>query len=348
MSNVKIIFEAVTQQAVAGIASVNRALDQTSRDAGDASRALAGTSQETNTLTTQVNQLSKAQDENAKKAAATKIETTGAKETLKDAAKASALLTAELVLLQKAFDLAREAAVSMGRTDVVIKIDAMTSSFNAAKEAVLSLPIAGRGIIDWFGDAAEGASNLFKLYGALAIQMKIWTGEITQAEGAQLAYNLVNAEQIELLNQLSGKLDAVTTATELLRAANRKNYDDYRASLQSGYVAWATAQAQQAGIEIPPTKDIGGRGSTGKAVVIGTGAQPEVFVPDGPGSFYPRGEGMPGGWGGGQTIIQNITVNVPVQNFLGSRGDANRLGTQLAPILARGMGSIPNGGLVGG
>jgi len=51
------------------------------------------------------------------------------------------------------------------------------------------------------------------------------------------------------------------------------------------------------------SRDSGGRGSPGMAYMIGTGAQPEVFVPDQPGTFYPRGEGM-----GGSKVTQNIYV----------------------------------------
>lgn len=51
------------------------------------------------------------------------------------------------------------------------------------------------------------------------------------------------------------------------------------------------------------SRDSGGRGKKGMAYAIGSGAQPEVFVPDAPGTFYPRGEGM-----GGGGVRQNIYV----------------------------------------
>ncbi|MEO8224133.1 MAG: phage tail length tape measure family protein [Gammaproteobacteria bacterium] len=53
------------------------------------------------------------------------------------------------------------------------------------------------------------------------------------------------------------------------------------------------------------TRDSGGRGMPGHAYAIGTGAQPEVYVPDTAGEFFPRGEGM---GGGGVKINQNIYV----------------------------------------
>jgi hypothetical protein len=48
------------------------------------------------------------------------------------------------------------------------------------------------------------------------------------------------------------------------------------------------------------TKDSGGRGSAGSAYMIGTGAQPEMFVPDSAGTFYPRDQ-----WSGGNGGVNN-------------------------------------------
>lgn len=50
------------------------------------------------------------------------------------------------------------------------------------------------------------------------------------------------------------------------------------------------------------SRDSGGRGSPGMAYMIGTGAQPEMFVPDVPGQFIPAGA-----MGGGK-VTQNIYV----------------------------------------
>ena len=51
------------------------------------------------------------------------------------------------------------------------------------------------------------------------------------------------------------------------------------------------------------SRDRGGRGQPGVAYSIGRGAQPEVYVPDQPGTFYPRGE-----MGGVGQVTQNISV----------------------------------------
>lgn len=55
------------------------------------------------------------------------------------------------------------------------------------------------------------------------------------------------------------------------------------------------------------TKDSGGRGRPGMAYAIGTGAQPEMFVPDTAGTFVPRDQWM----GGGQTVVQNFNIEAP-------------------------------------
>lgn len=52
-----------------------------------------------------------------------------------------------------------------------------------------------------------------------------------------------------------------------------------------------------------PSRDSGGRGSPGHAYRIGIGAQPETFVPDRPGSFYPR-----------QSMQSNVTVKPQIIN----------------------------------
>lgn len=52
---------------------------------------------------------------------------------------------------------------------------------------------------------------------------------------------------------------------------------------------WIGALATAAGSFFGGTRDAGGRGEAGMAYAIGTGAQPELFVPDSAGTFIPRG-----------------------------------------------------------
>jgi len=59
-------------------------------------------------------------------------------------------------------------------------------------------------------------------------------------------------------------------------------------------------------------RDSGGRGSPGQVYAIGTGAQPELFVPDSAGSFYPRGSG-----GGLSVAIHQTVINQnPTADFV--------------------------------
>lgn len=57
--------------------------------------------------------------------------------------------------------------------------------------------------------------------------------------------------------------------------------------------------------EISGSKDSGGSGSAGETYMIGTGAQPELFVPNTSGTFYPNADQM---MGGGVTV-QSLTIN---------------------------------------
>src|SRR5690606_13784187 len=60
------------------------------------------------------------------------------------------------------------------------------------------------------------------------------------------------------------------------------------------------------------SRDEGGRGRRGHAYMIGTGAQPELFVPDTAGTFSPAGE-----WMGGRS--QKVTQNIYVQGRIDQR-----------------------------
>lgn len=67
---------------------------------------------------------------------------------------------------------------------------------------------------------------------------------------------------------------------------------------------WMDKISGWAGTIFGGSRDRGGRGRAGMAYAIGTGAQPEVYVPDSSGTFYPGGDF--GGRGGG--VNQYITV----------------------------------------
>lgn len=58
------------------------------------------------------------------------------------------------------------------------------------------------------------------------------------------------------------------------------------------------------------SRDSGGRGRRGEPVMIGRRAQPEMFVPDTAGDFYPFDQWS--GGGGGRGVVQNIYTDGPV------------------------------------
>lgn len=80
------------------------------------------------------------------------------------------------------------------------------------------------------------------------------------------------------------------------------------------------------------SRDSGGRGRRGSPVMIGTGAQPEVFVPDSPGTFYPAGA-YPGMGGGGVTQVFKYERPPTERTVRQQQRDATR-GLQLAARLS--------------
>lgn len=83
------------------------------------------------------------------------------------------------------------------------------------------------------------------------------------------------------------------------------------------------AATAAAGANFSGPRDRGGHGSPGMAYAIGTGAQPELFVPSTAGEFYPAGE-----WGG--TVNNYFTIQAP-------QGTVSRqTQSQIAAAAARG------------
>jgi hypothetical protein len=76
-----------------------------------------------------------------------------------------------------------------------------------------------------------------------------------------------------------------------------------------------------------PSRDTGGRGFPGQPVLIGAGAQPELFVPDSPGRFVPADKL------GGDTIENNFNFTVQAPTGTISRATQQ----QIAASVARGM-----------
>lgn len=84
------------------------------------------------------------------------------------------------------------------------------------------------------------------------------------------------------------------------------------------------------------SRDSGGRGEPGKAYTIGTGAQPEMFVPDQPGTFIPAGDMKP------QVTVRPQVINVrdpsEIPNALQS-GDGEQA---IINVIARNPSTVRN------
>ena len=72
-----------------------------------------------------------------------------------------------------------------------------------------------------------------------------------------------------------------------------------------------------------PSRDSGGRGRAGQAYAIGTGAQPELFIPDRAGTFIPAGAG-------GMQVNNNFTI-------MASGPLSQRTELQIAAAASRGV-----------
>lgn len=97
----------------------------------------------------------------------------------------------------------------------------------------------------------------------------------------------------------------------------------------------AVASTSGAGVSFP--MDSGGQGAAGDAFLIGTGAQPELFVPQTSGQFIPKQQILAGMSGGGVTIG---SVNVVVKENKGesSAEQANKI----SKAITREMKSLIN------
>jgi hypothetical protein len=78
-----------------------------------------------------------------------------------------------------------------------------------------------------------------------------------------------------------------------------------------------------------PSRDMGGRGVAGQPYLIGTGAQPELFIPDTAGTFVPNAGGQ------NVSIYNNVTVQAP-QGRLSRESDL-QLRTSLASATNEGI-----------
>lgn len=88
-----------------------------------------------------------------------------------------------------------------------------------------------------------------------------------------------------------------------------------------------------------PLRDNGGRGRRGLAYLIGTGAQPEMFVPDQAGEFYPADQ-----LGGGDTYQINLNVTPDELREQGLMDRAERFADQFKRAVRRDGGGLAGNG----
>lgn len=84
------------------------------------------------------------------------------------------------------------------------------------------------------------------------------------------------------------------------------------------------------------SRDSGGRGEPGKAYMIGTGAQPEMFVPDTPGSFIPRDQLTP------QVTVTPQIINVKDPSEIPSAMQSREGEQAILNVITRNPSTIRN------
>src|SRR3990167_179868 len=128
---------------------------------------------------------------------------------------------AELKWLEQGFKAASENAAEMGRADVVDSIAAMGDELTDLRHALLEVPLAGRDVLDWFGDAAEGATGWARLTQALAIKYELAPGAIDQETA------VARANQIAVEGNQQAQLDA-QASMDLWQGVSDRASDGFR------------------------------------------------------------------------------------------------------------------------
>lgn len=138
----------------------------------------------------------------------------------------------------------------------------------------------------------------------LAEQRKIDAETLRLTEAQTSAESLASAaEQVNAINGVSASIDSATQSYMAMAAAAYKAAAAAKSIPGAGTSGGGSAGS---GTTVPPA-DSGGAGIAGQPYMIGTGAQPEIFVPTTNGTFIPNADkkGMIGG------VTYNIVVNNP-------------------------------------
>lgn len=184
---------------------------------------------------------------------------------------ATGLVTQGFEIYGKVIETVRGSAERLGRTDLPNALDQAAFSGQRLADSLMDIkvPTTGltaifpqlvgtvkdltggmidlrsRSVIDWFTDAANGANNLFHVIGALGIQFKISTGQISYEAGAKelnaMMTDYAAEKDKKLKDDKQSLIDATKADTEAQRKLQQaigdtKSYRTYEDSVKSAKV----------------------------------------------------------------------------------------------------------------
>lgn len=173
---------------------------------------------------------------------------------------------------------------------MLLKLSAITAAIMLAIEAVQRL----QRFLNEVGNAAQDAAN--------KIAPLTQSGQVTQQNVRDQMFASTAAQfGGGFIGDLAARAGWETTWRPMADAT-------YAASLTAGR-----------------SRDSGGQGMPGMAYAIGTGAQPELFVPNTAGNFYPADQWMNGGSGGMTISNVNVYANSYAEGRAAGKGFADEL-----------------------
>jgi len=312
---VELEFIAAVNDAVNGVKKIENSLSDLGDEAKDTSAQMTKAAAATDLMA------------DSSKGAAVGIEGVGA--AINTAMGVAGLALVVITGLVKAFDAAEKSATAYGNVKVSDQFDKLHNSVDNALGLMLELPIAGKNVLEWFGDMAEEASNVITVFSLYAIGMQQLTGEITAQEAAVLKLKLANDEFAKSNDDLIPTIDAAKKALQAARQANFEAtgyYGNFRIGGSQGNYQITGPNGQPL-----PGRAAGGPVMAGSAYMVGERG-PETFIPKTDGAIVPAGAGG------------SLTVVIQAGAFLGDRADALRVANQLAPEIQKALQRTAAGG----
>lgn len=166
--------------------------------------------------------------------------------------------------------------------------------------------------------------QIMKIWEKADAEIKAFKGTEEQAQThADLIYSIANYEAKAITDVMNSAADAMAKKAQALLTAMAGTWAQYQAALDAASPnmfgtrpvplgpmgppsGWGTGRYGPNGEDLWavrwPSRDSGGAVSAGQPVYIGTGAQPELFIPSTAGLMVPRG-------GGAVSIVNHIYVN---------------------------------------